>query len=310
MSITSDERVVNRKASVVASLIAATMMTNASAAAGQAESEVTFAKNIAPILQRSCQSCHRPGPGGGAPMSLLTYNEVRPWARAIKDRTQQRTMPPWFIEKDVGVQAFKDDPSLSDEEIARIGRWVDNGAPQGNPGDLPSPRTFPDGKEWTIGTPDLIVSSPEVTVKAMASDWHGYLDTTPTGMTEDRYVDSVEIHEVRVQGSLGKTDGLGGYSVLHHMGIVAGTPGDPVTPGPVGPIEGAFNMTHEAGQNATPLPRWLGDHPSRRIVSPLASPSFFVRRRGCGEGGCRIQVPSEGVLTDIHSVSAIQLSVE
>ena len=69
---------------------------------------------------------------------------------------------------------FKDDPSLSDDEIDIIGRWVDAGSPRGDPGDLPQPRVFSDGKEWTIGKPDLVVSSPEFTVKAIASDWHGY----------------------------------------------------------------------------------------------------------------------------------------
>src|SRR5262245_8921038 len=76
--------------------------------------DVTFTKDIAPILQRSCQQCH--GPRGLAPMPLTTYQEVRPWARAIKQRTMRREMPPWFIEKTVGIQAFKDDPSLSDAE--------------------------------------------------------------------------------------------------------------------------------------------------------------------------------------------------
>src|SRR5437867_628064 len=77
--------------------------------------QVTFTKDLAPILQRSCENCHRPK--GVGPMSLRTYEEVRPWARAIKMRTSQREMPPWFIEKNVGIQQFKDDPSLSDEEI-------------------------------------------------------------------------------------------------------------------------------------------------------------------------------------------------
>src|SRR6059036_4363520 len=75
--------------------------------------DVTFTKDVAPILQRSCQSCHRPG--SLAPMSLITYDDVRPWARAIKLKTSLREMPPWFIEKNVGIQRFKDDPSLSDE---------------------------------------------------------------------------------------------------------------------------------------------------------------------------------------------------
>ena len=230
-------------------------------AAAQAASEVTFTKDVAPILQRSCQSCHRPGPGGGAPMALLSYSDVRPWARAIKARTAARTMPPWFIEKEVGVQAFKDDPSLSDEEIAMIGRWVDAGAPRGNPADLPPPRQFPDGREWTIGTPDLIVSSPEEVVKAVAADWHGYWEATPVGLPADRYVEAVEVHEVRVSGGFAKADGLGGYSVIHHAGINAGIPGDGETAGPVTPIEGvegSFAMTHEAGQNATKYADGLG----------------------------------------------------
>ena len=239
-------------------LVAALVLVAAPSAGAEQHAEVTFSKDVAPILQRSCQGCHRPGPGGGAPMSLITYNDVRPWARAIKDRTASRTMPPWFIEKEVGVQDFKDDPSLSEEEIATIGRWVDVGAPRGDPADLPPPREFPDGKGWTIGTPDLIISSPEVTVEAVASDWHGYLESTPTGMSEDRYIESVEVHEVRLQGSHGKADGLGGYSVVHHAGITAGTPGDLATPGPVGAIEGALNMTHEAGQNATRFANGVG----------------------------------------------------
>ena len=230
-------------------------------AAAQAAPEVTFTKDVAPILQRSCQSCHRPGPGGGAPMALLSYSDVRPWARAIKARTAARTMPPWFIEKEVGVQAFKDDPSLSDEEIAMIGHWVDAGAPRGNPADLPPPRQFPDGREWTIGPPDLIVSSPEEVVKAVAADWHGYWEATPVGLPADRYVEAVEVHEVRVSGGFAKADGLGGYSVIHHAGIVAGMPGDEAGAGPVTRIEGvegSFGMTHEAGQNAIKYAEGLG----------------------------------------------------
>src|SRR5215469_2867273 len=95
--------------------------------AGASANEITFAKDIAPILQRSCQNCHRPD--GVAPMSLVTYNEVRPWAKAIKQRTsvgpRAGVMPPWYIEKTIGIQHFKDDPSLSDEEIAKIGKWAD-----------------------------------------------------------------------------------------------------------------------------------------------------------------------------------------
>ena len=79
---------------------------------------VTFTKDVAPILQRACQNCHRPG--AIAPMSLLTYQDARPWARAIKQKVAAREMPPWYIDRHIGIQHFKDDPSLSDDEIATI----------------------------------------------------------------------------------------------------------------------------------------------------------------------------------------------
>ena len=258
MNGTNSKRNAARRPIVAASVGCLVAALGHAPAASAQPAEVTFTKDIAPILQRSCQSCHRPGPGGGAPMALQTYNDVRPWARAIKARTSERTMPPWFIEKDVGVRDFKDDPSLSDAEIALIGRWVDAGAPRGNPADLPPPRQFPDGKEWTIGTPDLVVSSPEEVVKAVAADWHGYWESTPVGLAADRYVKAVEVHEVRVSGGMAKSDGLGGYSVIHHAGIMAGLPGEGSGPGPVNPVDGAFAMTHEAGQNATQYTDGLG----------------------------------------------------
>ena len=136
--------------------------------AAAAAPEVTFTKDIAPILQRSCQNCHRPGQV--APMSLLTYEEARPWARSMKARTAIRdkagAMPPWYIEKNIGIQHYKNDPSLSDEEVAKIAKWADTGAPRGNPADMPAARVFPDGASWHAGEPDLIVESPEITVKA------------------------------------------------------------------------------------------------------------------------------------------------
>src|SRR6266496_2037460 len=125
--------------------------------------EVTFSKDIAPILQRSCQNCHRPD--GVAPMSLVTYEDVRPWARAIKTRTgigpRAGVMPPWYVEKNIGIQKFHNDPSLSDDEIATIAKWADSGAPRGNPADMPPPKVYADHNAWAIGTPDLIVKMKE-----------------------------------------------------------------------------------------------------------------------------------------------------
>jgi hypothetical protein len=155
-----------------------------------AAKDVTFAKDVAPILQRSCQSCHHPGAIG--PMSLMTYEDVRPWAKAMKLRVTLRTMPPWFIDRSVGIAHFKDDPSLSDQEIAAISAWADNGAPRGNPSDLPRPRTFDDADRWHIGKPDLIVSMPEeFTVAPQGPDWWGNF-VADSGLTEDRYIKAVE----------------------------------------------------------------------------------------------------------------------
>jgi hypothetical protein len=107
------------------------IVSSALGADGQDQTKpVTFSKDIAPILQEKCQTCHRPGQI--APMSLLTYQDARPWARAIKDRVVTRQMPPWHLDKTVGIQEFENDISLSDEQIQTIARWVDAGAPLGD----------------------------------------------------------------------------------------------------------------------------------------------------------------------------------
>ena len=115
------------------------------------DQEVTFTRDVMPILQDSCQSCHRDG--AIAPMSLMTYQETRPWARSIRDKVSTRTMPPWYIDPNVGVQGFKYDRSLSQEQIDTIVAWVDAGAPRGNPEDLPAPRQFADRDSGTSANP-------------------------------------------------------------------------------------------------------------------------------------------------------------
>ena len=107
---------------------------------------VTFAKDVAPILQQKCQHCHQPG--SIAPMSLRTFEETRPWARAIKDRVMRRQMPPWHIDRTVGVQKFKNDMALSDDQIDTIVRWVDAGAPLGDPKDMPPSLPLITDNEW------------------------------------------------------------------------------------------------------------------------------------------------------------------
>ena len=186
--------------------------------------DVTFARDIAPILQRSCQNCHRVG--GGAPMPLTTYAEVRPWAQLIKYRTAIRdrmgAMPPFFVEKDIGIHEFKDDPSLSDEELARIQAWVDNNSPEGDPSDMPAPRDFGESDVWTIGEPDLVLRSKDMMKPAIGPDWWGDIGLVPTGLTEDRYVQAVEVREVNDIPADAASSTVGGRYMWHHMTYSSG----------------------------------------------------------------------------------------
>jgi hypothetical protein len=174
---------------------------------GQAQTtpnQVTFTKDIAPILQRACQNCHRPGSLG--PMSLLTYNDARPWAKAIKQQVVQRNMPPWYIDRAVGIQKFKNDGSLSDQEIATISQWADGGAPMGNAADMPAPRVFDDSDRWHIGKPDVVVTlTKDVLVKAKQADQWLDRPTEDLGLKTDRYIAAMEIKPIR------------GTKVLHHV---------------------------------------------------------------------------------------------
>lgn len=182
-----------------ASLAAITVISSAALA----QDQVTFTKDVAPILQERCQVCHRVGTF--APMSLVTYEQARPFAKSIKQKVLAREMPPWFIEKNVGVQHFNNDVSLTDQEIATLVKWVDGGAPQGNPADMPPPRHFVDEQAWQIGQPDLIVTLPQdVVVKARGADWWPDVLVDP-GLTEDRYVQAVQIIPTK------------GRQVIHHI---------------------------------------------------------------------------------------------
>jgi hypothetical protein len=161
----------------------------------------TFTKDIAPIFQEKCQSCHRDG--SIAPMSLVTYEETRPWAQAIKSRVAARQMPPWHIDKHVGIQDFKNDRSLSDEQIETITRWVDAGAPKGDVKDMPAAKVWADDSIWNFakdfGPPDLIIKSPQYTVPALALDaW--FKPVVETGLSEPRWVRAIEIRPGTVKG--------------------------------------------------------------------------------------------------------------
>jgi hypothetical protein len=147
----------------------------------------TFNKDVLPILQRNCQTCHRPGEVG--PMSFLTYKEARPWAKSIREAVMSRKMPPWFADPAHGK--FSNDRRLADADVKTIAAWADAGAPEGNPKDAPKPIAFTEG--WNIGKPDLILEMPqEYRVKASGTIEYQYF-VVPTGFTEDKWVEVVEL---------------------------------------------------------------------------------------------------------------------
>ena len=183
--------------------------------------EITFHKDIEPILQRSCQNCHRVG--GGGPMPLVTYDQVAPFAGLIEYKTGLRdragAMPPWYMEKDIGIQDYKNDPSLNDKEIVAISTWARSGTPKGDIADAPEPLVFDDSLKWTAGEPDLIVRTNSVTKLAGTADWWGEIDRVPVSLEQDRYVKSVEVVEVNdVNNTTGTgRDTVGGRYIFHHM---------------------------------------------------------------------------------------------
>ena len=196
-------------------MIGITILVQSSALAADATSAnagsrqpVTFSKDVAPILQEKCQECHQPN--SIAPMSLISYKESRPWARSIRERVITRQMPPWHIDRSVGVQKFKNDMSLTDEQVSTIVRWVDAGAPEGNPQDMPPPKPLVTDNGWKgerdgFGPPDLVVRSSEYTMPARHQDvWYRPMSDIP--ITEPRWARMVEIRPTNLKGR----------KILHH----------------------------------------------------------------------------------------------
>ena len=164
----------------------------------KAKKDVTFSKDIAPIFFKNCAECHRPGEA--APMSLLSYKEARPWARSIKEKVVTKQMPPWHADPHVGQ--FSNDRRLTQAEINAIAAWVDGGAAEGNPRDLPPAPKFVDG--WVIGKPDVVLSMPEeFTLEAKGPDEYQYFEI-PTNFKEDKYVQLAEARP-------------GNRAVVHHI---------------------------------------------------------------------------------------------
>ena len=161
-----------------------------------ADQPITFSRDVAPILQAKCQTCHRPG--GMGPTSWTSYEEVRPFAALIKEKVVNRRMPPWYIEPGIGIQDFKNDISLSDEEIETITRWVDSGAPLGDPAATPAPRKFEALSDvWQFESifgrpPDLIIQNPPFKLHAKGLDQWPKLEAPLEGLDEERYMFAIE----------------------------------------------------------------------------------------------------------------------
>jgi len=178
-------------------VMAAAMIACAHAAGAQ-----TFTKDIKPIFEDKCEACHRPNQM--APMPLTTFEEVRPWVKSIAARVGGRQMPPWHIDKTVGIQKFKNDRSLSDEQIDTVLKWIAAGAPKGDPKDLPPAKVWKDdANTWTeaekLGPPDLVIASTPYKMPAQAQDaW--WKPVVPTGLTEPRWVRAIEIKPATVNG--------------------------------------------------------------------------------------------------------------
>jgi mono/diheme cytochrome c family protein len=212
---------------------------------------VTFTKDVAPILYKHCISCHRPGQI--APMSLISYKDARPWARAIKEVVLERRMPPWHADPNYGE--FINDRRLSQKEIETIAAWVDGGAKEGDPKDLPPLPEFPGGG-WTIGKPDVVLSmTEEASIPADGTVPYKYY-VVPTNFTEDKYVQAAEIKR-------------GNPAVVHHVIINVLEPGSGPLP-PAGEIRlGAESSTisQRAGRNRNPDGMLVGWAPG---MTPLA----------------------------------------
>jgi len=177
------------RAWITSGILSSCLLFGFAASASAADATVTFHKDVLPILQKNCQSCHRPGQI--APMSFLTYEGTRPWAKAMKAAVVTRKMPPWFA--DPRYQHFQNDRSLKEADIDAIAKWADNGAPEGNPKDGPAAINWP-AEGWEI-QPDIIIDGPAFDVAANPRgnviEW--MFITVPSGITKDTWFTSLEI---------------------------------------------------------------------------------------------------------------------
>ena len=209
-----------------------------------AQSSVTFHRDVLPILQKNCQGCHRPGQI--APMSFITYRDVRPWAKAIKSAVLTKKMPPWFADAQYGH--FSNDRSLNQSEIEMIAKWVDTGATEGNAADAPPPVKWPESN-WQV-QPDVIVDIPAFKVPAGGLvEWTNI--TIPNPFKKDTWVTGIMVRPDNV-------------SVTHHIGVLF----KPHTP------ETAYNVPRwtdkKRDESGSELPRYRPSQQQQQLTqSPV-----------------------------------------
>jgi hypothetical protein len=181
------------------------VLINSSAVSGDSKTTLTYSKQIAPLFMKNCMSCHRQGEI--APMALTSYKEIRPWAKSIREKIIAKEMPPWHADPTHGKWA--NDRRMAQSDIDTIVKWIDAGAPEGNPKDLPPMPKFASG--WQIGEPDVVFYMPvDYTVPAEGSVAYQYF-TVPSNFKEDMYIEAMEAR-------------AGNLAVVHHIVIYVRDP--------------------------------------------------------------------------------------
>lgn len=234
--------------------------------------EITFSKDVAPIIYANCASCHRPN--HLAPMSFLTYKEVRPWARSIREQVVTRQMPPWHADPRYGE--FANDPRLSQKEIDTLVAWVNQDAKEGDPKDLPPVPRFPEG--WTIGKPDLVVpmAAEPYTVPVTGVDEYNYF-RVPTNFKEDMWVQALEVIP-------------GNRKVVHHATVHMTMPDKSAAAKPA---------EQDGPQTASPWKKYYIQKGKLQFISPDApviNDGCSAMEKGTYPEPVRDEVPGFGVL--------------
>src|SRR5688500_11532568 len=221
------------------SVFALALLCATSAEAQNAASAPTFTRDVAPIFFENCTTCHRPGEI--APMSLMTYKDARPWARSIGNAVKSGVMPPWHADPAIGH--FSNARRLTDEQKATIARWVEAGAPEGEPQHLPAAPTYATG--WEIGQPDAVLEMQEdYPLPASGEIPYVYFEV-PANYDEDRWVKAFEVRP-------------GNPAAVHHVIVYLRPPADPAAtnaparPRPRGTVTFAEGMDIPAGQTGGP----------------------------------------------------------